>query len=262
MNALISEIRKSISDLDKGLKGQLNMSQAMEDLVSAFNMNQWPGRDPFSKCMWEKLAWPSQKNLSSQFSDMLLRVDQLAKWTEELETPKSIWLPGLFNPSSYLTAAQQVTARDTGVALDKMTIETHFTNMWDASDVKDYAKDGTYIQGLYLEGARWSQGEGAGDAYEVSGTICSGYLCNSKLKELMSPAPVIYIKIVPIQQHWEASSVGFLRHDPQIYECPVYTTSFRGPTYVFMATLRIDDSASTVAKWTLLGVALLLQTND
>ena len=257
INALISEIRKSISDLDKGLKGQLNMSQAMEDLVSAFVLNQWPGRNPFSKCMWEKLAWPSQKNLMSQFSDLLLRVEQLVHWTAELETPKSIWLPGLFNPSSYLTAAQQVTARKTGLSLDKMTIETHVTNIWDASEVKD--QDGTFIHGLYIEGARWGVGEEAGDAFSVSGTTCAGSLCDSKLKELMPATPVIYVKSVPIQPQWEASPVGYLRNDPTIYECPVYTTSFRGPTYVFMATLKTDDNA---AKWTLLGVALLLQADD
>ena len=117
MNELLSEIRTSISDLDKGLKGQLNMSQAMEDLATAFTLNQWPGRNPFSKCTWEKLAWSSQKNLMSQFEDMLLRVEQLVKWTQKFETPKSIWLPGLFNPSSYLTAAQQATARKNGLPL-------------------------------------------------------------------------------------------------------------------------------------------------
>eukprot|EP00804_Cyclotella_cryptica_P004521 CCRYP_006874-RA/>CCRYP_006874-RA protein AED:0.08 eAED:0.09 QI:0/0/0.5/1/0/0/2/139/4220 len=259
MNALVSEIRSSVSELDKGLKGQLNMSQAMEDLVSAFVLNQWPGRNPFSKCMWEKLAWPSQKNLMSQFADMLLRIDQLVRWTQEFETPKSIWLPGLFNPSSYLTAAQQVTARKTGLALDKMTIETHVTTMWDSSEVKDYAEDGTYIHGLYLEGARWPKGDEAGDPYDVCGTPCAGALCDSKLKDLLPLTPVIYVKSVPIQRQWEASPVGYLRHDPNIYECPVYITSFRGPTFIFVATLRSKDNNN---KWTLLGVALLLQTDS
>ena len=258
MNALLSEIRKSISDLDKGLKGQLNMSQAMEDLALAFVLNQWPGRNPFSKCMWEKLAWSSQKNLMSQFADMLLRVEQLVKWTEKLETPKSIWLPGLFNPSSYLTAAQQVTARNTGLALDKMTIETHVTDMWDASEVKEHATDGTFIHGLFCEGARWPRGEEAGDPYEVSGTTCAGTLCDSKLKELMPPMPVIFVRSVPIKPDWEASPVGYLRHDPSIYECPVYTTSFRGPTFIFLATLPSENPTS---KWVQRGTALLLQTD-
>jgi dynein heavy chain, axonemal len=61
MNALLGEIRRSLQELDKGLKGQLNMSQAMEDLARALLTNEWPGRSPFSQCAWEKLAWPSKK---------------------------------------------------------------------------------------------------------------------------------------------------------------------------------------------------------
>ncbi len=190
MNILLREIKRSLSDLQKGLKGQLNMSQEMEDLVVALKINQWPGRNPFSKCSWEKLAWSSQKSLSSEYSDMLARVDQLMKWSSTLDVPKSIWLPGLFNPSSYLTAAQQVTARSTGLALDKMTIETHITNMWDVNDVKEQANDGTFIHGLYIEGARWPKGEDAGDSFRVNGVECAGSLTESYLKELMPPMPV------------------------------------------------------------------------
>lgn len=49
MNALLSEIRRSLMELDKGLKGQLNMSQSMEDLAIAFGLNEWPGRNPFAQ---------------------------------------------------------------------------------------------------------------------------------------------------------------------------------------------------------------------
>jgi dynein heavy chain len=256
MNLLLREIRRSLVDLDKGLKGQLNMSQVMEDLVTALTINQWPGRNPFSKCSWERLAWPSQKNLMSQFADMLLRVKQLSNWIETFDVPKSIWLPGLFNPSSYLTAALQVTARKTGLALDKMTIETHVTTMWDVSEVTDYAVDGTYIHGLYIEGARWPKGEDAGETFLVENTSCAGHLCESRLKELMPPMPVIYVKAVPIRPEWEASPVGYLRGEPEIYECPVYYTSFRGPTFVFLATLKTNDPST---KWILSGCALVLQ---
>lgn len=259
MNVLLTEIKKTLADLDKGLKGQLNMSQEMEDLASALKINQWPGRNPFSKCTWEKLAWPSQKNLMAEFADMILRVEQLTSWTRDLETPNSIWLPGLFNPSSYLTAVQQVTARKTGLALDKMTTETHVTSMWNVTDVQDSAVDGTYIHGLFIEGARWPKGEEAGDSFLVSGTKCAGALCESRLKELIPPMPVIYVKAVPILSHWEASPVGYLRGDPSVYECPVYTTTFRGPTYIFLATLKTNNPAS---KWVLNAVALMLQTDD
>ena len=56
----------------------------------------------------------------SQFADMILRANQLEQWMDTFEVPKSIWLPGLFNPSSYLMAAQQVTARKTGRNLTQL----------------------------------------------------------------------------------------------------------------------------------------------
>ena len=54
MNTLLSEIRRSLVELDKGLKGQLNMSQSMEDLATAFGLNEWPGRNPFAQVK----IWP------------------------------------------------------------------------------------------------------------------------------------------------------------------------------------------------------------
>ena len=53
-------------------------------------------------------------------------------------------------------------------------------------------------------------------------------------------------------------NVGYLRHDPNVCDCPVHTTNFRGPTYVFLATLKTKETAS---KWALAGVALVFQGN-
>lgn len=47
-------------------------------------------------------------SLISEFMDMLARIAQLSKWTEDLVTPVCLWLPGLFNPTAYLTAVMQV----------------------------------------------------------------------------------------------------------------------------------------------------------
>jgi len=258
MNVLITEIRRSLIELDKGLKGQLNMSQAMEDLIKAISINQWPGRNPFSACRWESKAWPSMKNLISQFADMMLRIRQLDEWSKQLITPFSLWLPGLFNPTSYLTAVMQVTARRTGAPLDQMTTETHVTTFIKPSEVEYYPKDGAFIHGLYIEGARWPVGDEAGDVEMVTGTPTAGYLVDGRLKELLPVMPVIYVKAVPVKSSWEPSAVGYLRHVPDIFECPVYITSFRGPTYVFLATLKTMDPCS---KWVLTGTAILMQTD-
>lgn len=47
------------------------MSQAMEDLSKAFILNEWPGRNPFSQCAWEKLAWPSKKRWAGSLLQQL-----------------------------------------------------------------------------------------------------------------------------------------------------------------------------------------------
>lgn len=258
MNALLSEIRRSLIELDKGLKGQLNMSQPMEDLIKAISLNQWPGRNVFSQCRWESKAWPSTKNLLSEYSDMLLRCQQLVTWTTDLATPYSVWISGLFNPTSYLTATMQVTARRTGLPLDQMTTETHITTYLKHDGIDYYPQDGVFVHGLFIEGARWPVGEEAGEIEALSGVPIAGYLADSRLKELLPPLPVVYVRAVKVQQSWEPSAVGYLRRDPSIYECPVYLTSFRGPTYVFFATLKTVDPSS---KWVLTGTAVLMQTD-
>jgi len=259
MNALLFEMKLSLSELDKGLKGQLNMSQKMEDLSSALSINEWPGRNPFSLCRWEKLAWPSKKNLMSQFLDMLKRIDQLNSWTDDLVTPVCLWLPGLFNPTAYLTAVMQVTARASGLPLDKMTTETHITTMRDPTIPSSYPDDGAFVHGLFIEGARWPVGEEIAETETIGTTEVGGTLVDSKLKDLLPELPVIYVKAVQVQPDWEPSAVGYLRHKPDIYECPVYLTSMRGPTYIFLATMK---SADPVSKWVLTGTAMLMQTDE
>jgi len=43
-----------------------------------------------------------------------------------------------------------------------------------------------------------------------------------------------------------------------IYECPVYVTTMRGPTYVFTADLQEESEEVDPNKWILAGVALLM----
>ena len=157
----------------------------------------------------------------------------------------------------------QVTARQTGLPLDKMTIETHISTMSSPEQVTKETPpplDGAYVHGLFIEGARWTPPEEAAETTNVIGnTLVGGHLTDSKLKELLSPLPVIYIRAVPVQPAWEPSAVGHLRHEADVYECPVYLTSFRGPTYVFLATLKTREP---VSKWVLTGTALLMSSDD
>jgi len=117
MNVLLKEIRKSLQDLDAGLKGTLNMTEAMEKLAGALSLNNVPHN-------WFKVAYHSNKSLLVWLDDLNRRVQQFADWSAEFETPNVVWLSGLFNPMSYLTAIMQVTARKDMLPLDDMCLKT------------------------------------------------------------------------------------------------------------------------------------------
>ena len=95
--------------------------------------------------------------------------------------------------------------------------------------------------------------------------MTGGNIVEMKLKEVLPTMPLIYIKSIELQAHWEPQSialggkgsgaVAFFRHDIRSYESPTYTTTFRGPTYCMLATL---NTIHGQAKWVLAGVALLM----
>ena len=73
---------------------------------------------------WRNLAYPSLRPLGSWLANLLARVQQLNEWTADMGVPKVVWLSGLFNPQSFLTAVMQTTARRNDWPLDKTVILT------------------------------------------------------------------------------------------------------------------------------------------
>lgn len=63
---------------------------------------------------WAEASGPSLRLLSGWLDHLRQRAAQLLEWTTDLTTPHSVWLPGLFNPQSFLTAVMQTTARKNG----------------------------------------------------------------------------------------------------------------------------------------------------
>ena len=117
-----------------------------------------------------------------------------------------------------------------------------------------------FVHGLFLEGARWTdEEESADDTYVIAGTSCAGHLTESKLKVLLDPMPIVYVQAIPVQPEWDPQGVGYLRGNPALFECPVYYTSARGPTFVFLSTLKSVDPTH---KWILAGVAILMASDD
>jgi len=231
MNTLTGTIKQTLEDLDAGLKGQLNITDDMEALSNSMFLNKQPA-------IWVKYAYFSNKDILGWFEDLLLRITQLQEYSEELITPKSLWISGLFNPMSFITAIMQVTARRDGLPLDNMTLKTDVTNTKDPVDIAEPAENGAYIHGFFLEGAGWEMGRGAEQ----------GNLCDMILKELHPELPVMHITAIPRENQ------NFLG----MYRCPVYQTTMRGPTYVFTAWMKMESEESDANLWILAGVALLM----
>ena len=72
-------------------------------------------------------------------------------WTNEFVLPTSVWLPGFFNPQSFLTAIMQSTARKQELPLDKMCLITDVTNITCRDALANPPKEGVYVHGLYME---------------------------------------------------------------------------------------------------------------
>jgi dynein heavy chain len=225
MVILLSEIHASLAELGLGLKGDLTMSASMELLMGCIYDDRTPDK-------WEKKAYPSLRPLASWILDLKRRADKLHEWSGDLQLPKVTWLSGLFNPQSFLTAVMQTAARRLDWPLDRTVTMTEITKK-QVDDIQAASRDGAFISGPVLEGARWDDKSGPGT------------LEDSRPKELYAAMPVIQLKAVTADKADVKDN----------YSCPVYKTTMRGPTYVFTAQLRTKAPAS---KWVLGGVALIM----
>ena len=72
---------------------------------------------------WNKRAYPSLLGLTAWYSDLLARIKDLENWTADFAMPTTLWLGGLFNPQSFLTAIMQSMARKNEWPLDKMALQ-------------------------------------------------------------------------------------------------------------------------------------------
>jgi len=120
--------------------------------------------------------------------------------------------------------------------LNKLKIRTEITpKAAEEIDTVPPKNEGAYIFGMFVEGAR----------YDLNNKVIE----ESHPKEMFSIVPVIWCK-----------AYIFVEGRPEkfIYQCPVYKTVFRGPTYVFTAQIPTKKPAR---KWILAGVACIMDVD-
>ena len=224
MNTLLAEMVRSLKELQLGFAGELTMSEKMEALLLALYLDKIPGN-------WLHLSWPSLRSLGGWLSNLQARLQQLEEWQQNPgELPKVTWLAGLVNPQSFLTAVCQVTAQKNGWELDKLVTQTDVTKKMTAEEVDLPSRDGAYVCGLAMQGARWD--------------VATGVVDKARPKEMFCPMPVMVVRAVAAE-----------KADAQAFQCPVYKTEQRGPTFVFSAQLK---TKAPPARWTMAGVGLIM----
>lgn len=229
--ALVKRMVANLADLKRAIKGEIGMSQELDVLGgSMFNGQVPPG--------WTKIAPQTEKPLGSWMDHFVRRYKQYSDWAEKGD-PAVFWLSGFHIPESLLSALVQASCRRRGWALDKSTLYTKVTSYTERSQVPEKLMDGTYVEGLYLEGARWD--------------MEAGCLARQLPKQLIQLMP--FIEVIPV----EANRLKLRDELPT----PVYITQLRrnamGVGLVFEANLHTKEHPSI---WVLQGVAMMLNDDS
>jgi dynein heavy chain len=218
INNLCAFMRRSLQTLKLGFDGRLTMSEAMEALELELSLDRVPAS-------WTKLAWPSLRMLGLWKANLAQRFTQLNDWyNAPMEVPRCLWLGGLINPQSYLTAIKQIKAQKESLELDRLTIQTDVLKR-SAEDVEP-SRDGAHITGLYITGATFD--------------MATLTVEKSRPRQMETLMPVINVRSVLLEK---LDLKG-------VFQCPVYKTQQRGPTYVFSAQLK---TKSVPARWVMAG---------
>jgi len=224
MNGLVYEMVRGLQELQLGFKGELTMSPQMEDMANALFLEKLP-------FWWAKLGFPSTRPLKSWRVNLQDRCQQLDDWVNDpLQIPKATDIARLFNPQSFLTAIKQLCCQTQGLELDKLQVYTDVTKK-EIKQIDAHAKEGAFVTGMFLEGARWD--------------TAGGVLEDSKPKEMFTQLPIVQCKAGPMLE----------KVDKNVYICPAYCVPIRRPYFVFPAQLKTKQ---TPDKWVLGGVAIIL----
>ncbi|GMI05338.1 hypothetical protein TrVE_jg1168 [Triparma verrucosa] len=228
-NVLLARLARAMVDMEKATLGLVIVTPALEAAMNSLLEFSVPSN-------WH-VAYPSAKGLASWVRDLVARIKQMSDWVNK-ELPKTFWLAGFTYPTGFLTALLQTTARKNGIAIDTLTWEFPIMTQG-VEDIQSGAKEGAYITGMFLEGARWDKGGAS--------------LSEPLPMELTSPMPIVHFK----------PSDGKKKANKSAYACPVYmypvrTGSRERPSYVCTVELKSGNNPSEF--WIKRGVALLLST--
>uniref|UniRef100_A0A3P9JWJ4 Uncharacterized protein n=1 Tax=Oryzias latipes TaxID=8090 RepID=A0A3P9JWJ4_ORYLA len=220
-NNILTQVRNnticvSLQNLLKAIKGLVEMDSELEAVAGNLLVGKVPDK-------WAKFSYPSLKPLNSYITDLLARFKFLQVWYENGQ-PKVFWLSGFFFPQAFLTGVVQNFARNQKIPIDLLTLDF---------ESETPPKYGVYINGLFLDGARWDK-----ERYAFL-----FFLCKTVEKKNIIQTDSLYV-------------------------CPLYKTSERkgtlsttGHSTNFVIAMMLSTKKRP-QHWIKRGVAMLLQLDD
>jgi dynein heavy chain len=194
VNKLMTEIRGSLVNLGKAVKGLVLMSEELDKVGKAL----YDGKVPAS---WLKKSFPSLKPLGSYVKEVIDRATFFKKWVDD-DIPVTFPLYAFFFTQAFLTGSKQNFARSHKIEIDKIDFDFVMLE-GEESTWTEKPADGVYCFGTFLDGAAWSEADHS--------------LCESEPKVLYAPCNGIHM--VPAQTKDFKQYNHFL--------CPLYKTADR-----------------------------------
>ena len=226
---LQKRVKSSLELLKKAVKGLVVMSASLETMFQCFLFQRVPPD-------WESAAYPSLKPLGYWVENLFKRLQTTHVWLTQ-GPPKSYWVSGFFFPQGFMTGALQMYARKTKIAIDTLSFRSHVMP-FSEDTVAAAPKDGVYLHGLFVVGARWNA-----DKMRLD---------EMRPLELISRIPCVWMEPCLIK---ELALTG--------YAAPVYKTSKRAGTLSttghstnFITTLYVPSDQEQ-DHWVRRGCALL-----
>jgi len=184
---------------------------------------------------WSKTYF-SLKPLANWYADMINRYEFLGNWAEK-GLPFHFWIGAFTYPTGFTTSLQQRFSRKaSGAPIDRL--EFDFVPVpKEPREITEHPKDGAFVTGLHLEGAKWNPEK--------------LWLCEPEVMELTCPMPVLHFK--PIQKR--------AKPPPNIYECPCYYYPKRAGTVdrdSWMLRVDLRSGEAPPEFWVKRGAALLM----
>eukprot|EP01065_Artemidia_motanka_P041378 TRINITY_DN5358_c0_g3_i1.p1 TRINITY_DN5358_c0_g3~~TRINITY_DN5358_c0_g3_i1.p1 ORF type:complete len:4876 (+),score=1837.91 TRINITY_DN5358_c0_g3_i1:119-14629(+) len=230
-NGLVALMVESLKELMRALAGVIGMSPELDSIATSLLNGQIPPS-------WRRRAPDTRKGLGRWLIHFQARFEQYDAWIKQ-EEPIVMWISGLMVPDSYIAALVQTTCRKYRWPLDKSDIFVPLTSYTSADQVKERPKDGAFISGLYIEGARWDVEE-----------MC---LAPQHPKKLIQELPILEIQPKEVAKIKRAGT----------FTTPVYVTQGRkagnGVGWVFSADVATQRHYS---HWVLQSVACCLNSDD